>query len=79
MEKGRALKVYRMKGQTKFKVDGVEGLLTLHDSGKIGVSVDLKSLFNGLQYEIELSYFAIRKPTTREREVIFDRLFSLTA
>ena len=44
------MKVYRKKWQTKFIKDGFEGLLSLHDSGKLAVSIDHKALFDWLEY-----------------------------
>jgi hypothetical protein len=50
-------------------------LLTIHDNGKIGVSLEHKSLFGGLAYKEELSYFCIGNPSPKEKEIIMDRLF----
>jgi len=69
------MKVYRKKGQTKFVKDGFDGLLTLHDNGKIAVSVDHKQIFNGLKYEETDSYFVIKEPSTQQQRTIMDRLF----
>lgn len=72
------MKVYRKVGQIKFIKKGLKGLLTIHDFGKIAVSMDHKVLFVGLDYyDDDHSYFCIDKPTTRERKIIFDRLFDM--
>jgi len=67
--------VYRRVGQTKFEKDGLAGLLTLHDNGRIAVSMDHKELFSGLKYEETDSYYYISKPSTNEQKIIMDRLF----
>ena len=69
------MKVYRKVKQTKFVKDGFKGLLTIHDEGRIAVSMDHKSIFLGLKYKKTDSYFCIDKPTTKERTIIFNRLF----
>ena len=69
------MKVYRKVNQTKFKKDGLEGLLTMHDNGNLAVSRDLKVLFTGLQYFESNSYFCIDKPTVKQTRIIMDRLF----
>lgn len=73
-----SVQTYRVKAQTKFVRDGWEGLLTLHDSGEIAVSVDHRRIFDDLEYKDEGSYWAIKKPTTKERGIIWDRLFDYT-
>ena len=70
------MKTYRKVKQTKFVKDGLTGLLTIHDHGGIAVSVDHKSLFSGLSYDEVDSYYYIDKPTTHDKTVIMDRLFS---
>jgi hypothetical protein len=71
------MKVYRKVGQTKFIKDGFDGLVTLHDSGKIAGSKDHKDLFNGTKYEDEKvgGYRSIVKPTAIEMKTIMDALF----
>jgi hypothetical protein len=69
------MKVYRKVGQTKFIKDGFDGLVTLHDSGKIAGSKDHKDLFNGTKYEIVGGYRSITKPTAIEMKTIMDALF----
>lgn len=69
------MKVYRKVKQTKFKKPNLKGLLTLHDCGTIAVSQDHKELFNGLKYLEVDSYFEIRKPTTSDMTIVWDRLF----
>lgn len=69
------MKVYRKVKQTKFVKAGYQGLLTIHDDGKIAASIDHKSLLLGLDYEESQSYFVITNPTTRDRTIIMDRLF----
>ena len=64
-----------MVGQTKFIKDGFEGLLTIHDSGKIAGSKDHKDLFNTLKYEMVGGYRSITKPTARETGIIMNALF----
>lgn len=71
------MKVKRRVKQTKFYVKGLKGLLTLHDSGTIAVSVEHKQLFLGMEYNVKRSYYCIEKPTTGIRTVIMDRLFEL--
>ena len=70
------MKVYRKEGQTKFIKNNMKGLLTLHDNGTIGVSVDHKTLFNGLEYEENGSYYVIYSPSTEQHKIIMDRLFN---
>jgi hypothetical protein len=70
------MKVYRRVGQTKFIKEGFDGLVTLHDSGKIAGSKDHKDLFNGLCYEIVGCYRSITKPTAKDMCVIMDALFN---
>lgn len=69
------MKVYRKVGQTKFIKEGCEGLLTIHDSGKIAGSKDHKELFNGTTYEMDAKYRSIKKPTTKDMKKIMDALF----
>jgi len=69
------MKIYRRVGQTKFIKGGCEGLVTLHDSGKIAGSKDHKDLFNGLAYDMVGGYRSITKPTAKDMEVIMDALF----
>jgi len=73
---GVFMKVYRKIKQTKFIKNGLNGLLTIHDHGGIAVSVDHKSIFTGLNYEETESYFYIDKPSTNDKTIIMDRLFS---
>jgi hypothetical protein len=69
------MNVYRKVKQTKFVKDGLKGLLTIHDHGRMAVSVDHKSLFAGLNYEEIDSYFYIDSPSTNDTTIIMDRLF----
>jgi len=69
------MKVYRKVSQTKYIKEGLKGLLTIHDNGAFAVSMDHQGLFNGLKYKDIGSYYCIEKPTTKEREIIIDRLF----
>jgi len=69
------MRVYRRVKQTKYSKDGLKGLLTIHDHGRMAVSMDHKELFSGLKYVKEKSYYAIANPTTEERTIIFNRLF----
>ena len=69
------MKTYRKIKQTKFVKNGLEGLLTVHDHGKIAVSMEHKSIFKGLNYEEAKSYFYIDEPSTSEKTMIMDRLF----
>lgn len=73
------MKVYRRVKQTKYIKDGLKGLLTIHDDGRMAVSRDHKELFSGLNYRMTGSYFCIDKPSTRDRTVIMDRLFEFDA
>ncbi|MDO6568155.1 hypothetical protein Q4561_13870 [Alteromonas sp. 1_MG-2023] len=70
------MEVYRKVKQTKFVKDGLRGLLTVHDHGGIAVSADHKTIFNGLNYEEVDSYLYISKPSTKDKTLIMDRLFS---
>ncbi|WP_221932886.1 DUF1643 domain-containing protein [Thalassotalea sp. PS06] len=63
--------------QTKFRMDGVSGLLTLHDNGTVAVSQSHKNIFTGLDYLEVGSYYEIRKPDTKTMTVIWDRLFGI--
>jgi hypothetical protein len=67
--------IYRKVKQTKFIKEGLKGLLTIHDDGKMAVSLDHKELFAGLNFEERESYLCIDKPTTRDRTIIMNRLF----
>ncbi|AOW75414.1 hypothetical protein A3Q34_00040 [Colwellia sp. PAMC 20917] len=69
------MKTYRKIKQTKFVKNGLEGLLTIHDHGKIAVSMGHKSIFKGLNYEEADSYFYIDKPSTSDKTIIMVRLF----
>ena len=60
------MKVYRKIGQTKFIKKGCEGLLTIHDSGKIAGSKDHQELFNGTTYDMDSGYRSITKPTSKD-------------
>ena len=69
------MQVYRKVRQTKFIKEGHEGLLTIHDSGKIAGSKDHKDLFNGTIYEMDAGYRSITKPTAKDMKKIMDALF----
>ncbi len=70
------MKIYRKVKQTKYIKYGMDGLLTIHDHGGIAVSVDHKEIFNGLKYEDKGSYLYINTPSTNDKTIIMDRLFS---
>ncbi len=71
------VQTYRRVRQTKFVRDGWKGLLTLHDDGRIAVSVDHKALFSGLNFFVHRSYHCIDHPTTPEMTLVMDRLFGM--
>ena len=66
------MKVYRKVGQSKFIKEGYEGLLTIHDSGKIAGSIDRKELFNETIYEMDAGCRSITKPTAKDMNALFD-------
>lgn len=69
------VKVIRKVGKTVFFEDSRTGVLALHDNGKITVNMDYKFLLHGLEYRRYGSYFSMSNPTTKDKQIIMDRLF----
>ncbi|HIF9371240.1 TPA: hypothetical protein ACX6RS_003338 [Photobacterium damselae] len=72
------MRVYRRRKQTKYVMAGKSGLLTIHDNGKIAASGEHKKLMFGfVDSKLEGSYLVLKNPSTREKGIIMNRLFSL--
>jgi hypothetical protein len=75
----KGINIYRRAKQTRYVKNGMEGLLAIHDDGRLAATINHKELLAGLNYFDSGSYYRINKPTTRDRTIIMNRLFGLEA
>jgi len=66
------MELIRKVGQTKFKKDGLKGLVTLHDSGELAASCDHKY---ALGVEPSSGYAIVNKNDIKARKSALDMLF----
>jgi hypothetical protein len=73
------VETYRTTDQTKFYRSDWTGLLTISDSGTVGVSGDHKQLFHRLNYTVTgTSYWIIKNPDSNAWLQIWRALFDGT-
>jgi hypothetical protein len=72
----RNVMVYQRVKQMKYKVSGLQGLLVLHDNGRLAASMDHQSLFDGLGAvpDSTSSYITIKKPSASVTAEVFRRM-----
>ena len=69
------VKVIRKSGKTVFSKGSSAGVMALHDNGKITVNMPFKPLLHGFEYRRYGDYYSMSNPTTKEKQIIMDRLF----